>query len=164
VKKGDLARNPTSDSEALKREQHAKRDRRLDDGEEAKLLEHAGTHLQRLIIGALETGCRKGELLSLTWRDVNLDRREMTIRAERTKTKTGRVLPISARLAGILELAKTDPAGKDFEADKFVFGNVVGDQVTDIKEGVGDVRAEGARPHPEVGPEQFAVSSVKAGL
>jgi integrase len=117
----------------LKREQHARRDRRLDDGEDAKLLEHAGTHLQRLIIGALETGCRKGELLSLTWRDVNLDRREMTIRAERTKTKTGRVIPISAKLAGILELAKTDPTGKDFTAEDFVFGDVVGHQVTDVK-------------------------------
>jgi integrase len=72
-------------------------------------------------------------LLTLTWRDVNLDRREMTIRAERTKTRIGRVIPISARLAGILELAKTDPTGKDFEGDKFVFADVVGAQVTDIK-------------------------------
>ena len=117
MKKGYLTRNPAGDSEALKREQHARRDRRLDDGEEGKLLEHAGIHLQRLIIGALESGCRKGELLSLTWRDVNLDRREMTIRAERTKTETARVIPISARLAGILDLAKTDPTGKDFEPE-----------------------------------------------
>ena len=133
AKKGYLTRNPAGDSEALKREQHARRDRRLEDGEEGNLLEHAGTHLQRLIIAALESGCRKGELLSLTWRDVNLDRREMTIRAERSKTGTARVIPISARLAGILELAKTDPTGKDFEADKFVFGDVVGQQVTDVK-------------------------------
>jgi integrase len=133
VKKGYLTRNSAGDSEALKREQHARRDRRLEDGEEAKLLEHAGTHLQRLIIGALESGCRKGELLSLTWRDVNLERREMTIRAEKSKTRTGRVIPISARLAGALELAKTDPTGKDFEADKFVFGDVVGAEVTDVK-------------------------------
>lgn len=60
-----------------------------------------------LIIEALETGCRKGELLSLTWRDVNLEKKEITVRAELTKTKTGRVLPISARLAAVLEMAKT---------------------------------------------------------
>jgi integrase len=89
--------------------------------------------LQRVIIAALETGCRRGELLSLTWRDVNLARREMTIRAERTKTGVGRVLPISARLAGILELAKTDPTGQDFGPEKFVFGDVVGGRVNDIK-------------------------------
>jgi integrase len=116
TKKGYLTRNPTSDSDALKREKHAQRDRRLEPGEEAALLKHAGAHLQRLIIGAIESCCRQGELLSLTWRDVNLDRREMTIRAERTKTKTGRVLPISDRLVGVLEMAKTDPAGQDLRA------------------------------------------------
>jgi integrase len=133
TKKGYLARNPAGESDALKREQHARRDRRLEPDEEAKLLEHAGPHLLRVIIAALETGCRRGELLSLTWRDVNLERREMTIRAERTKTGVGRVLPISARLAGILDLAKTDPTGKDFGAEAFVFGDVVGQQVSDIK-------------------------------
>jgi integrase len=133
MKKGYLSRDPAADSDALKRERSTQRDRRLDDGEEDNLLLHAGPHLQRLIIGALETGCRKGELLSLTWRDVSLDRREMTIRAERTKTRTGRVIPISARLAGILELARTDPAGDDFEPEAFVFGDGVGQRVRDVK-------------------------------
>ena len=133
TKKGYLTRNPIADSEALKREKHAQRDRRLEPDEEAALLEHAGPHLQRLIIGALESCCHQGELLSLTWRDVNLDRRELTIRAERTKTKTVRALPISDRLAGILEMAKTDPAGKEFGPDKFVFGDAVGAQVGDVK-------------------------------
>jgi integrase len=133
TKKGYLSRNPIAGTETLKREKHAQRNRRLEPAEEAALLEHAGPHLQRLIIGALETGCRRGELLSLTWRDVNLERRELTVRAENNKTRTGRVLPISARLAGILELAKTDPAGQTFGADKFVFGDVVGQQVGDVK-------------------------------
>ena len=35
-------------------------------------------------------------------------------------------IPISARLAGVLEMARTDPTGKDFEADDYVFGDVVG--------------------------------------
>jgi hypothetical protein len=61
TKKGYLARrNPTAESEALKREQHARRDRRLEPGEEAALLEHAGAHLSRVIIAALETVCRRG--------------------------------------------------------------------------------------------------------
>ncbi|HLG59370.1 MAG TPA: site-specific integrase [Vicinamibacterales bacterium] len=133
TKKGYLPRNPVADAEHLKREKHAQRDRRLDAGEEGRLLGAAGPHLQRIIIAALETGCRRGELLSLTWRDVNLDRREMTIRAERTKTKSGRVIPISARLAGVLEMAKTDPAGEPFGPEAFVFGDVIGRQVGDIK-------------------------------
>jgi integrase len=133
TKKGYLARNPIADSEALKREKHAQRNRRLEPDEEAALLEHAGPRLKRLIIGAVESCCRQGELLSLTWRDVHLDRREMTIHAERTKTKTGRVLPISDRLVGVLEMAKTDPTGKDFGPEAFVFGDVVGRQVGDVK-------------------------------
>jgi integrase len=133
TKKGYLARNPASDSEILKRRKHAQRHRRLDPGEEGKLLEHAGPHLQRLILAALETGCRRGELLTLTWRDVNLDRREMTIRAERTKTRTARVLPISERLTAVLKMANTDPAGKEFGPEAHVFGDVTGQQVKDIK-------------------------------
>ena len=57
----------------------------------------------------------------------------MTILAERTKTETGRVIPISTRLAGILELAKTDPTGEDFKPEDFVFGDSVGREVTDVK-------------------------------
>jgi integrase len=133
TKKGYVARNPAADSDVLKRRKHAQRQRRLGDGEEARLLASAGPHLQRLIIAALETGCRRGELLGLTWRDVNLERREMTIRSETTKTKTGRVIPISTRLAGVLEMARTDPTGKDFGPEAFVFGDVTGAQIKDIK-------------------------------
>jgi integrase len=64
---------------------------------------------------------------------VNLDRRELTIRAENAKTRTARVLPLSARLAGVLKMARTDPTGKDFTADKHVFGDVVGNKIGDIK-------------------------------
>jgi integrase len=46
------------------------RDRRLREGEEAGLLEHANAHLKDLITAALETGMRKGELLGLQWKDV----------------------------------------------------------------------------------------------
>jgi integrase len=133
TKKGYLARNPIAETETLKREKHAQRNRRLEPDEEAALRKHASVQLQRLIIGALETGMRRGELLGLTWRDVNLERREMTVRPENSKTRTGRVLPISARLAGILELANTDPAGQTFGPEKFVFGDVVGQRVNDIK-------------------------------
>jgi integrase len=45
--------------------------------EEKKLLEACAddrprAHLRPLIIAALDTGARKGELLSLTWKDVDL--------------------------------------------------------------------------------------------
>ena len=37
----------------------------MTEGEEGQLLAVAGSQLQRLIIGALETGMRRGELLAL---------------------------------------------------------------------------------------------------
>jgi integrase len=145
MKKGYVTRNPTiSDDSTLTRGKVAKRHRRfapdvVDDkgrlvvpGEERRLLAVAGVRLQNLIIAALETACRRGELLALTWADVNLERKELTVRAETAKDDDRRVLPISPRLAAVLEMAKTDPAGKEYEAGHFVFGEV-GQQVTNVK-------------------------------
>ena len=82
TKKGYTDHNPTSDDSTLKRGKIAKRHRRLaPDGvddrgrvtapdEERRRLSVAGVRL-RLIIAALETACRLGELLALTWGDVN---------------------------------------------------------------------------------------------
>ncbi|HWF83596.1 MAG TPA: tyrosine-type recombinase/integrase [Vicinamibacterales bacterium] len=144
VKKGYLTRSPISEDSALKRTKIAQRSRRLAPdvldnagklaapGEERRLLAAAGPRLQRIIIGALETGCRRGELLSLQWRDVDRARGEIRIRAEKAKDAEDRVLPISTRLAGVLEMAKTDPAGKEYGADAYVFGEL-GEQVENVK-------------------------------
>ena len=122
TKKGYIDRNPTADAENLKRERIHKRDRRLSpdlvnekgqitqDGEERRLMAVAEPLLQRRIIGAIETCCRRGELLALQWRDVELAKRELFVRAEEKgakKTGVSRRLPISARLTAILEMART---------------------------------------------------------
>ena len=80
----------------------------LDTGEERALLAVAGPQLQCLIIGALQTGHRLGELLRLQWRDVDMDARTLTVRAENTKTRTARIVPMSARLRGVLALRAID--------------------------------------------------------
>jgi integrase len=136
VKKGYLTRNPIADPDILRREKMAQRKRRLEPdvldtkgklqrpGEERRLLDHAPAHLQRLIIAAIETCCRRGELLSLTWADVDLTKRELRIRAENAKDREQRILPISSRLAAVLEMAKTDPAGREYPRTAFVFGEL----------------------------------------
>lgn len=118
VKKGYLTRSPIADSELIRREKMAQRKRRLEPdvydtagklvraGEERRLLQFAPDYVQRVIIAALETGCRRGELLTLRWYDVDLKKREITIRADRAKDREHRILPISTRLAGALELAR----------------------------------------------------------
>ena len=135
VRKGYVSRTPIGPDSSLRREQHARRSRRLrpdvltdqgvmaEPGEERALLAVASPRLQRFIIAAIETGCRQGELLTLRWSDVNLERRELTIRAEHAKDAETRVLPISSRLAGVLEMATLDPAGRKLPPEAFVFGD-----------------------------------------
>ena len=92
----------------------------------------AGVRLSGLIVAALETGCRLGELLALIWADVDINRRELTIRAENAKDGDVRPVPISTRLAAVLEMAGTDPAGRPYSPTAFVFG-VAGEPITTIK-------------------------------
>ena len=59
----------------LAMEMETERTRRLEPGEEDALLAHAGPRLRGLIVAALSTGCRLGELLTLTWGQVLAMRR-----------------------------------------------------------------------------------------
>jgi integrase len=72
------------------------RDRRLQEGEEARLLESAAT-TSALFVGIikfeLETGARLGELLNLQWSDVNQTRRTALLRE--TKNGDSRTIPLS---------------------------------------------------------------------
>ena len=79
-----------------------------------------------MIVAAIETGCRQGELLALIWRYVSLDRGVIRIRAENTKNSTYKEIPISARLRAVLEMARHDPAGQRFGPHHYPFGNAIG--------------------------------------
>lgn len=146
VKNGYLTRNPIADSETITHasEKGARRSRRLVPdlldangtvvraGEERRLLTVAGPALQRLIIGALETAMRRGELVNLKWQDVDLTRRTLKVRAETSKNRKLRLIPISARLAAVLDMARTDPAGQEYGPHDYVFGEL-GRKITDSK-------------------------------
>lgn len=79
---------------------------------------------------------------------MNLERKEIAVRAETTKTRTGRILPISSRLAAILEMAhsamltylqngpakdKTEDETTALLARCYVFGDEAGRQVGNVK-------------------------------
>jgi integrase len=69
--------------------------------EEAKaLLEAASAHLRPILICALETGMRRGEILRLTWEDV--DFRNGTLYIAKTKNGDPRHVPMSGRLRATL--------------------------------------------------------------
>jgi len=116
----------------LTRELH--RERRLEDGEADRLLGACGPHLRALVEASLETGARRGELLSLQWKQIrSAPKPEILFPAQKTKTKTARSVPISTRLKAILDMRKTAPHGTQFGPDDYVFGNEIGERITSVK-------------------------------
>lgn len=55
----------------------------------------------------IETGCRYGEARCLTWADLDLDAKTASLRAETTKARKARHLPITAHLASSLALLRS---------------------------------------------------------
>jgi integrase len=113
------------------------RTRRLEPGEEERLLAAAGPHLRALIVAALSTGCRVGELLSLTWGQVRRDERGqprwLLLPASKTKTNANRTIPVGPRLLAELSMRRHAPDGKEQPDTAFIFGNEVGEQIKSIK-------------------------------
>ena len=109
------------------------RSRRLEPGEEKRLLQHARPHLRALIVAVLETGCRIGELLRLTWGQVRWQQNVLCFSDEVTKAGFAHTIPISQRLRAELEMRRTDPKGELFPPSAYVFGNKVGERVKSTK-------------------------------
>ncbi len=109
------------------------RDRRLIGDEEERLMRHAGPHLQALIVAALQTGCRLGELLSLRWRDIRWREGVIALLSRQTKTAKARTLPMTGRLRAVLEMRRIAPDGREHDPETFVFGNEVGEPVKSTK-------------------------------
>ena len=92
------------------------RDRTLSTREEKLLLAACENedrkHIKPIIICALDTTMRKGELLKLRWRDVDFRSGVITVQATNTKTETTRRIGMSARvkdeLAQLWELSPKD--------------------------------------------------------
>lgn len=135
VRKRHLAQTPfkIGSEPAIALERETPRNKRLHDADaEQRLLSAASPHLRGVIIAMLDSACRPGEILSLQWRDVSFERRELTIRAENEKTRRERVIPISTRLMATLEMRRLDPAGQPHGLDAFVFGDPLGRRVKSV--------------------------------
>jgi len=118
---GWITRNPFEMGRSLIEAAHEnKRDRILTVAEERRLLAECKSrqaHLFPILICALDTGMRQGEIFSLTAGDVDLPARLISLRSTNTKTQQARQIPISKRL--VAELEKLIPFR---EPDERVFG------------------------------------------
>jgi integrase len=119
---GWIDKNPFKKGDALiHTSDEIKRERILSREEEIRLIaECTGyrAHLRPIVIAALDTGCRLGELLKLTWSDIDFAAGLITIQAFNTKTMRERQVSITSRLRSELEILLS---GKK-DNDDLVFG------------------------------------------
>lgn len=76
-------------------------------------------HVAPLVLLALNTGLRRGELLRLRWRDLDLTRRVLTVRGEDAKTGQTRHVPLNSE--AVIVVTAWRPAS--YEANAFVFAS-----------------------------------------
>ena len=133
----------------LEREDN-KRRRRVSEDEEAQLLAVASPHLRSMIIAALDTGMRRGEMLALRFDDIDWQRRLIVLRGETTKSRRTRVVPIgTSRLLVVLQWLRLDGAGGLKSDDAPVFSNEAGEPLKTFKKAwlVAVLKAHGIDPH-----------------
>jgi integrase len=83
--------------------------------EEAKLLDAAAPHLRQLITAALDSGMRRGELLSQRAEHIDFTRRVLAVTHSKTPGGEAREIPLTARLTALLaNLHRTNPEGLVF--------------------------------------------------
>ena len=106
------------------------RHRRLTSDEEQRLMPVAADHLKPIIITALDTGMRRGEMLALTWADVDARPGWLRLRGETTKSGKTRWVPVATtRLQAVLDFLRLDAAGNEKPNDAAVFSNEVGEPI-----------------------------------
>jgi integrase len=111
VEEGYLAANPLGRLR-MERERRTKRPV-MSLREERLLMAAAPPHLQRIILCALHTGMRRGEILQQKWEDIDFDNRILHVTHSKTPEGEAREIPITNRLYELLH-ANRQPRGPVF--------------------------------------------------
>jgi integrase len=67
-------------------------------------------HLTPMVVLSLNLGLRQGELFSMAWENVNLERRTVTVLASHSKGNTTRTIPLNTEAHAVLATIKPDAA------------------------------------------------------
>ena len=105
-----------------------RRYRYLTQEEEEALLEVCTPYLKRVVLFALHTGMRKGEILGLRWGDVDFPNSVAIVPASRSKSKKDRCIPLNSVALSVLNEM---PRSMDREA--YIFGNTAAGKQENIK-------------------------------
>jgi integrase len=122
VREGMLRANPFDVGRIILKSQEVQRERILTFDEEDRILAQLvgpRAHLLPLILAALDTGARRGELLKLQWKNVDFGARTILLTAKTTKTEKARMVGMTERLEAALRAAWL--AGRR-DAEALVFG------------------------------------------
>lgn len=106
VEENILAANPLGRLR-LERERRTKRPV-ISVREERLLMAHAPLHLQRMIRCAIDTGLRRGELVSERWEDIDFDHRILYVTHSKTPEGEMRMVPLTGRLTEMLQSFRKD--------------------------------------------------------
>jgi integrase len=117
-RRGYIDRNPARGVSNLP--EHNDKLRWLTNDEEERLLAHAPEYLRPIIIVALHTGMRRGEVLTMKWAD--LDFGQKLVRVTHTKNHRIRYIPMNSRLEKLLDSMK--PEATTWEKSPYVFSNL----------------------------------------
>jgi len=126
-----------------------KRQRRVSEEEESKLLEAAPPLLRPMIVFALDTGGRRGEMLAVEWGDIDFERKTIRFRGQTTKSGRTRFLPIATkRLRAALKSLRLDADGEKKPDHAPVFSHQTGERVGSIRTAwmVTVLKAHGIKP------------------
>jgi integrase len=100
VDEGFIAANPIARIR-LERERRKKKPV-LSPEEEVLLLERLSPHLRSIVIVALDTGMRRGEILNQQWEDVDFTRRLLYVSHSKTPEGEAREIPLTNRVFNLL--------------------------------------------------------------
>lgn len=106
-----IEQSPFGRGKSMQEKENNARIRYLDKDEIARLLNTCSPHLRSIVICALNTGMRRGELLGLKWSQIN----NGFIYLRETKTNESRQVPVNSTLAALLEaLRKQRTVGSEY--------------------------------------------------
>jgi len=108
--------------------------------EETPLLKACQEHTREMVIAALDTGMRRGEVLNQLWEDVDLERRLLYVTRSKTPEGEAREIPLTRRMYGLLA-ARRETSGLIFTYnDRNIFSIKTSWRTTLIRAGIRHIR------------------------
>jgi integrase len=161
-REGWILRNPFTLGQPIIQKAHEKKRERILTLEEEKSLLAACTgrrfHLRPIAIMALDTGMRRGEILTLSWGDVDLKNGLITVQAFHSKTEQERTLKMTPRLNHeLMTIYQAEPR----KTDQSIFG-IIDNVKKSFTSACKDAGIVGARFHDL--RHTFASRLIRAGV